>query len=95
VRRIAVATKFCKDKLYHGTVPLIHEIQFIKQGPENIIRVYYTLKLGSFCCFYGQWAIGQRTAYPRPISAIVCQNRMMKSADLQRTQAGWTLAWRG
>jgi hypothetical protein len=48
--------------------------------PENWVR---------FAAFIGQWAIGQRTAYPHPIFASVCQNRMRKSADLQHTQAGW------
>jgi hypothetical protein len=48
-----------------------------------------------FAAFIGQWAIGQRTAYPRPIFASICQNRMTKSADLQRMEAGLTLVWRG
>jgi hypothetical protein len=60
-----------------------------------MMRAYYTLKLGSFAAFIGQCGIGQRTVYPRPICASGCQNRMTKSDDLQRTQAGWTLVWRG
>jgi hypothetical protein len=60
-----------------------------------MIRAYYTLKLGSFSAFTRQLAICQLTAYPRTIFSSVCQNRMTKSADLQRTQAGWTLVWRG
>jgi hypothetical protein len=35
-----------------------------------------------------QSAILQRTAYSRPITAWECQNRLTKSADLQRTQTG-------
>jgi hypothetical protein len=67
----------------------------VSKALENMIRAYYTLKFGSFYAFTGQRVIGQRTAYLCPIFASVCQDRMTKSADLQCTQAGWTLAWRG
>jgi hypothetical protein len=56
-------SSFCKDKLYGGTVPLTHEnlkLNLVSKAPENIIRTYYTLKLGSFCCFY--WTMGDWSA---------------------------------
>jgi hypothetical protein len=44
-----------------------------------------------YCTITSITTLLQRTAYPRPIFASVCQNCMTKSADLQHTQAGWTL----
>jgi hypothetical protein len=58
------------------------QFNLVSKDLENMIRAYYTLKLGFFAAFIGQWEIGQRTAYPRPIFASVCRNRMTKSADL-------------
>jgi hypothetical protein len=43
-RSTAVATKFCKDKLYPGTVPLT--VELVSKALENMIRAYYILKLG-------------------------------------------------
>jgi hypothetical protein len=67
------------------------------------LRIYrwYLLKrkLSSFYCFH--WAMGDFTAdrlyslYSiRPITVSGCQNRMAKSADLQRAKAGQTLGKR-
>jgi hypothetical protein len=71
------------------------QFNLVSKALENMIRVYYTLKLVRFAAFIGQWGTGQRTAYPRAIFASVCQIRMTKSADLQRMQAGCTLVWSG
>jgi hypothetical protein len=32
------------------------QFDLISKAIENMIKAYYTLKLGSFCCFY--WAMG-------------------------------------
>jgi hypothetical protein len=40
-------------------------------------------------------AIGQRIAYTSQLPHACCQKRWTKLAYLQRTQAVWTLVWRG
>jgi hypothetical protein len=45
-----------------------------------------------FAAYIGQWAIYKRTAY---MYTPEYPMRMPKPADLQRTQAGRTIVWRG
>jgi hypothetical protein len=65
-------------------------------GSHKLYRGTVPLTLENrFAAFIGQWKILQRTAYTRPITPCGCQNRLTELADLQRTQAGRTLVWRG
>jgi hypothetical protein len=71
------------------------QFNLVNKALENMIRAYTRQNWVRFAAFIGHWAILQRTAYPSPIFASVWQNRMTKSVDLQRMQAGQPLVWRG
>jgi hypothetical protein len=59
---------------------------------ENMNRAYYTLKL-MLLLDNGRFLSGPPIHAQAPPAC--CQNCLRKSADLQRTQAGWTQVWHG